>query len=448
MFKNNPAFKIGNRTVVISYITQFFQYGIALIVLPVILKQLEATEIGVWYLFLSISSLINLMDFGFGPSIQRSVAFVASGAQELKKDGLVITEDSQVNIKLMASLFQTSRKLYKKISLAILFLSMFCGTLYLYNSLKEDFTIYLFFIWSIFVLSTSINFYFSYILSFLKGYGFIEEYNKNIIISKVLYILVLYIMLIAGCGILSLVLATFVNCISMMVQAEYVLSKKVEYYKSIVRTKKYEDLIPILWKNAKNGGIVSIGVFMLSQAGVLLSGFYLDIREVGQLGLTLQILGIIVVLARVNLTTNIPRISSLWVFNDTISIRKLFIKCQIVGYLIFFLGVFILIIFGNSILENFLHSNVLLPSSSVLLLYSFFYFMEITHGNCCSLIATSNNIPFAYASIISGITSIICTLLFIFLNWGIISFPLGLICGSLPYNSWKWPLLTYRMLRK
>ena len=74
--------------------------------------------------------------------------------------------------------------------------------------------------------------------------------------------------------------------------------------------------------------------------------------------------------------------------------------------------------------------------------------MEITHGNCVTLISTENKVPFYKASIVSGVISIIVTLILLVNNVGIYSFPIGLICGSLPYNSWKWPLVVYKMLWK
>lgn len=274
----------------------------------------------------------------------------------------------------------------------------------------------------------------------------IADYNINIIISKMVFVISLYIFVFMGMGLLSLVIATFLNVTIMIFMGLHDLFKKVDGFKKWFFAREYDNLFSILWKNARNSGIVSIGVFLLSQAGVLISGFYLNIQEVAQLGLVLQLYGILVVVSRVYFNTFIPKLSALWIGDNIYQIRSLFLRCQLVGYVTFFSGMAVLYFAGDVILKDIIHSNVLLPSGAVILLYGFFNFMEITHGNCCSLISTSNNIPFVKASIASGVISTICTLLFIFLDMGMISFPLGLVCGSLPYNSWKWPCETYKLL--
>lgn len=440
--------EVGKKTIVISFLSQFFQYGVTILVLPAVLSQLAAADMGVWYIFLSITSMIKLLDFGFAPSIQRNIAYVAAGAKELKVDGYVITDqNSGIDDRLMSSLIQTSKFIYRRISVAVLLLSLSLGSVYLFYALKDSFSVEVLVIWIVYSFGVTFDLYFSYILSLLRGMGFISEFNINIIISKTIYILLLYVLIYFNFGLMSLVIATFANVVIMVALGFFELYRKVDKFKEWFHTKKYENLFHILWKNARNSGLVGVGVFLLSQSGVLISGIFLNVTEVAQLGLILQLYGILVVLARVYLTTYTPQISSLWVSGDIGKIQKVFLKCQLVGYLIYISGVMVIYFMGNTILSQIIHSNVLLPSGSVILLYGFFYMMEITHGNCCSLIGTSNNIPFVNASIVSGLISIVFTLIFIMFNMGMISFPLALICGSLPYNSWKWPYEAYLLLK-
>ncbi len=439
-------YNLKKRTIILGYLTQFFQYGAGFIVLPVILNKLDADDLGLWYLFLSISSIVSLLDFGFSGSIQRNVAYVYSGASTLLEDGYVPTNKGKIDYYLLKSLIFTSKRIYKYVAIGVLVLSSTFGSLYLYYTVQQEIDLIKVCTWFLFVITTSINFYYTYILSILKGKGLIDDYNLNIIISKILYILVLYFGVISGWGLFALVVGNLVNIISMVILG------KIKYLsaneKKILNNRKIEseNLFPILWKNARNSGIVNIGVLLLSQAGVILSGIFLPLEDVAKLGLILQIFGIIVVLSRVYLMTVMPKLSSMWITDTKSNIAKLFLKSQLIGYVIFFTSVLFLVLLGDYILINIIHSKVMLPSVTVILLYTFFYFMEITHGNCCSLISTSNNIPFTRASITSGVVSIVVTVILLNMNIGIVSFPLGLICGSLPYNSWKWPLVTYKIL--
>ena len=447
MSENNSQFTLNSHTILISYFTQFLQYGVAILVLPIVLHRLTAVDMGIWYLFLSIFSMVSLLDFGFGPSIQRSAAYVFSGATELLEEGFKITKSKTISYSLLKSLLYTSKNIYKKISIGILLLALILGTVYLYFSLKDKFTTKLVCTWILYIFSISFNFYYGYILSFIKGRGLINKYNIIILASKSAYIVSLYVFVLLDWGLLSLVLANFINTFLIVF-----LGKKIVYDKN---TKKqidyigdnYEDIFPIIWKNAKNSGIVGIGVFLFSQAGVFLSGLFLSLDVVAQLGLTLQIFSVIVVMSRVYLYTSVPKISSMWITGEKEKISMLFLRSQLIGYSIFFISVAIMLLFGNWLLKTAIHSNVLLPSMLVTSLYALFNFMELTHGNCCTIISTTNNIPFTKASLIAGVISVISTLIFIKFNLGMVSFPLGLICGSLPYNSWKWPLETYKIFK-
>lgn len=438
-------FDISTRTVLLSYVTQFFQYGITLLILPVILTGLSSEDLGVWYLFLSVSSMVSLLDFGFNPSIQRNVAYVFSGARKLLSDGFQEGSQGYMDYYLLKSLVFTSKKIYQKISLFILLIAGSFGTIYIAYSLKEHYSNSVLLVWLLFVLTISMNFYFGYLLPFVKGRGKISEYNLIVIVSKSGFLLVLFVFIYLNVGVLSLVIATFVNSISTIILSNRAFLNHEEKSKISTIITPPINLFDVIWQNAKNTGIVNIGVFLFSQTGIFLSGLFLSLNDVAQLGLTLQLFNALIVVCRVHFYTVIPKISSMWISSSLMGIRKLFIKSQLIGYTFFFGGLFILLGCGNFMLLHIIHSNVLLPSSTVTLLYGFFYFMEITHGNCCTLISTMNKIPFTRSAIIAGSVSCILTLLFIKMNLGMISFPLALICGSLPYNSWKWPLETYKI---
>ena len=59
---------ITKKDVLWGYIAQFFNIGAGILLLPVILKLLPADILGVWYIFLTISSLVQMIDCGFQPT--------------------------------------------------------------------------------------------------------------------------------------------------------------------------------------------------------------------------------------------------------------------------------------------------------------------------------------------------------------------------------------------
>ena len=128
----SEEFIVNKKTVVLSYITQFFQYASAIIILPIILAYLDKSTLGVWYIFLSVSSLSYLLDFGFSSSLSRNISFVFRGAKEIIKEGSpVLSDNGEIDYNLLRSLLYTSTRTYGRISI-ILFISLISlGTIYI-----------------------------------------------------------------------------------------------------------------------------------------------------------------------------------------------------------------------------------------------------------------------------------------------------------------------------
>lgn len=437
-------FQIGKTAVAWGFVSQFFQYGVAILILPVILNKLPESDMAIWYIFMSVSAVVSLVDFGFSPSLGKQVSFVFSGVNELQADGVCVDRTDIINYSLLNDLYKTCVKLYRKIAFAIGILLLSGGSIYLFFAIK-DFDLSIAISWILFIGSLVYNFYYNYILIFINGRGLVKENNRLIIISKSIYVISLFILIYCEVGLLSLVVANFLSTFVFRF-----LGKRIAFddeLKALLSPyQEYNDLTSVIWHNAKRYGVTNLGVVLLSHSSVFLSGLFLSLSEVAQLGLTVQIFSIICVMSRVVLSTFSPKFSSLFVQKDYIQIKKLFIKSQLFAYMIFIASTLVVIFYGNFILRNIIHSNVLLPNTWLLILYMLFYFMEITHGNCVTLISTENKVPFYKASIISGVMSILVTILLLINHLGIYSFPIGLICGSLPYNSWKWPFVVYKML--
>lgn len=437
-------FKITGKAVILGYFAQLFNYGVAIFVLPFILKYLTINDLAIWYIFVSISSIVSLLDFGFSITISRQVSYIYAGAQSLCKDGCSNIINSEINFGLLKSVLETSKKIYRRISICIFVLLLSAGTIYLSYVSNIDSRIML--IWFLYVIGITINFYYYYINAFILGRGAVSINNMIILCSKLTFLIVLSIGIYFNWGLLSLVLAQFANIlVTRILGIKCYIPKMVK--KQIELITNYDNCLSVIGPNAGKQGIVSIGSILLSQAGTLISGLFLSLEQIAQLGLTLQIFGILSVLCRVCLQTHIPLYSALWVNNNIKEIRQTFLKDQIIAYLILFIGSLIIIFKGNCILK-FIGSNVMLPPANILILYFIFYLMEMTHGNCVSLISTENKVPYYIAGIMAGITSVLVTLILLASNWGLVALPLGLISGNLPYNSWKWPLVVYKKITK
>ena len=150
--------QISKSDVIWSYIAKFFALATSIIVLPLVLRMLTAEEVGMNYLMATVSSMVMLIDFGFGPQFGRNFSYVYSGAQSLKKQGVVQNEAGQINYHLLAVLLKTAKQVYQRLSLAGLSLMLTFGTAYIYvitdgfTSIHNSFLIWITYSFSIYFL--------------------------------------------------------------------------------------------------------------------------------------------------------------------------------------------------------------------------------------------------------------------------------------------------------
>ena len=101
---------INKKDVLWSYFSKFFNLASGLLILPLMLTMLSEDEVGMNYLMLTIGSLVTLLDFGFAPQFGRNISYLYSGAQELKKEGVVIPKSKfKINYKLLATMICTAK---------------------------------------------------------------------------------------------------------------------------------------------------------------------------------------------------------------------------------------------------------------------------------------------------------------------------------------------------
>ena len=81
--------KTSRNDIIWNYTANILNIGVSIVVLPLILKMLSAEEVGLWYVFLSISSLALLIDFGFSATLMRHISYAVSGASEIDRKSVV-----------------------------------------------------------------------------------------------------------------------------------------------------------------------------------------------------------------------------------------------------------------------------------------------------------------------------------------------------------------------
>lgn len=440
--------KITRKDVLWSYFAQIFTVASGLITLPLILKLLSAEEIGMNYLMLSLGALVSLFDFGFTPQFSRNIAYVFTGAQALQKEGVIVTETSTINYRLLATMIHTAEFVYRRLAIVVVLVMLTLGTYYIYyvtkgftnidNSLS---------IWVLYSVGTFFNIYYSYYSSLLIGKGLIMESKKAMVYSRLVYILLAFLFLFSGFGLMGVVLANviapFVNrFISYRYFFTEELNEKISIY-SISKKEKLE-LFEIVWHNAKKLGLVFLGAYAINKLSIFLAGLYLSLADVGSYGLMIQLFGLLSMVSGMFFNVFEPRFSSLRTKGESTALLKEFAFSMNIYYLTFISGAIGLVYLGPYFL-SMISANVTLPSLFIMSLFAVVLFLEGNHSNFATLIVTNNSVPFVTSALVAGFFIGLGDYISLkYTGYGILGLVAVQGLVQLAYANWKWPLFIFK----
>ena len=430
-----------------SYFAQIFQFGAGIIVLPIVLKKLPSNELAIWYVFLTIYSLVNLLDFGFRPTIARNVSYVFSGLKSLPTKGIGSIHDvteSQIDYHLLSLLTATCEKIYRIISICCL-VSVAFASLYVY-SLISDFEnkTYIICAWFIFGCSCTLNFYFSYYGAFLIGCGKIKESRKIVIYSKSIFIFATYFGLAFDWGIVAISFAHLLNSLTVRwLSYKYYYSRnlknKIKRFSQPHGKEELQKIFKALWGNSYRLGLVSLGSFLILKFNYFICISFIGVQIAAQYGLTQQLLEFSIECCLVIFNTYLPIINANRIQRNTENVKKFFSISLIIAWLTYMSAVIVIICFGQWGLLLLKSQTFLLPVK-LFLFYSFVMFLEFNHSISAALITTKNEVPFVLPALISGCFIALFSFIAVkYLALGVFGVIFSQFIVQLVYNNWKWP---------
>lgn len=435
--------KITKKDVLWSYFAQIFTVASGLITLPLILKLLSAEEIGMNYLMLSLGALVSLFDFGFTPQFSRNIAYVFTGAQVLQKEGVAVTETSMINYRLLATMIHTAEFVYRRLAFIVFFALLTLGTYYIYYVTKGFTNINnSLIIWILFSIGIFFNIYFSFYNSLLIGKGLIMESKKAMVYSRIVYIILAFVFLFSGLGLLGVVIANFVApFVSRFISYRYFFTNELDAKINIYTISKNEKLevFEIVWHNAKKLGLVFLGAYAINKLSIFLAGLYLPLSEIGSYGLMIQLFGLLSMVSGMFFNVFEPRFSSLRTKGDTTALLKEFAFSMNIYYVTFIIGSISLLYLGPYFL-SLISSNVTLPSFVIMSLFAVVLFLEGNHSNFATLIVTNNSVPFVTSALVAGFFIGLGDYISLkYTGYGILGLVAVQGIVQISYANWKWP---------
>lgn len=433
-----------------SYLSSFFKIASSILILPIVLRSLPSEQIAFWVIFSTITSLVALFDFGFGPSFTRNISYVFSGSKEIKSIGFetVSSSSSDVDYSLLKQLIVAMKFFYFRLSIIVFFVISIAGTIYiqslLLNFKGSQVEIYL--TWFFVCITSAYSIYSSYYESLLLGKGMIMQAKKIQLLAQILFIFFSGIALLNEWGISSVFIAQLLS----LLLTRYLLFRAffTPYIKKKLESgniKISHDVLNKIKPNSVKVGITTLGGFLVTRSAVFIGAKYLTLDEVAMYGISVQIIRIISILSSVTIATYLPKIVQLITVGDIPSIKAIYIKAVWIQIITFSFGALFTILCGNTALEYLKSETHLLPPSLLFLAFVIFYF-EANQALAGNIILTSNEVPFFKASLFAGLFTVV--ILFIFLEvqgLGVCALILAPGIANI-YNNVKWPHVVSKQL--
>lgn len=436
-----------------DFIWSFFAYGLSIgsniLVLPFILFFLPLNEVGLWFTFLSIAMLANLVDFGLSPSILRNTSYIWSGAEEIKSKGITSSfKKGKPNLKLLINIVDISRKIYLLIAVFALVLTLSIGTLYVSKVASGINTSYLLSSWFIFSFGIFLNIAFNFWTPLLKGIGEIKRSQQSLVYSKLVFIIISIILLYFSLGLIGVACAyTLSGFILRLVSKFYFLKSlnkiNLQLTSSILK-KLDKNLFNKLWFNSWRLGVVSLGAYTILQSNILLCSYFFGLEVTASYGLVIQIFAVTSALSMTPYQTYLPEFNQALSFKDFHAAKRIIILSARSSWLIFITISILIVLLLPQLANRFMETNLLI-SQCMLVFMSIYLFLETNHSMFSGFIASENKIPFMNSAILSGLGVITSSLILInYTNLGIWSLLISPAIVQLIYNNWMWPLYIFK----
>ena len=444
--------KVKRKDAIWNFIGTVLSMGANLIILPVILYCLKDDDIAIYYIFTSLAGIAALFDFGFAPSMARSMAYAFSGVESISKTGSHKRCVEEPNYRLMKLLVSSCKVIYASLATVALLLALIFGTLYILKVSGEMHGTEYVVPWIIYAISIFLNILFGYYSVFLRGVGAVAEVNEATIFSRIIQIALTVGLLLVGCGLYGVSIAYLLYGLVFRVTAK----RKFFNYRSIGRklelvcekttVTEIGNILSQLWPNTWRDGLVTLSNYFVGQATTILASVYLSLNETGVLSLCIQLITAIATVAQVLLTVYQPAMQSSFVSNE-VKKQKKYLSTVVFFYIVVFWTLLIaLYIVGLPVIGWIKPSYCI--DKLLMLEVGVYFFILYLRNLYCSYISTTNRLMYYKSFVIASFLCIVFEMLMGgVLKLGANGLVLGQLMSQIVFCAWYWPYFVHKELK-
>lgn len=435
--------KIGKRDVAWSTAATAFNLGSGFILLPVLMFYLSSDLLALWYIFLSLGSIVNLLDFGLNPSFARNVTNAWCGAREILKFGVTNDTMAETNYDLLRRVVKASRVVYAILAIVATLALITFGTAYLVMiadvSSHESFIV----AWFMFCLAICLNIYYGYYAVFLRGIGEVGSYSRICILSKLVQLGGSLVLLYFGLGLAAVSIGYLASGLSLRFLSKKRFQARVgsanDKGGSVrVSLRETKDMLCIVWPNAWRDGLVSLSEYLATQASTIVCSVFMPLEFTGLYAITLQLANAVCSLSGVVAVSLRPQLQSAYLAGDRSQCAKIVaisIGSLVVVFLLGIVGIPLVIMPLLELVNPCYDFQV-----PLFLLMAAYLCVYSRIKQYAAFISLTNDIPYCASMAITSIAGVLLSIaLMMFFDGSPYALVSAQLCSQICYNFWRWP---------
>jgi len=413
--------------------------GGLLLVTPLILRNFSPAQTSLWFLFLTIASLIMMADFGFGPSFVRAISYARGGRRTLESGADLLEGPNQ---PLLGSIYRALLKSYTRLSLIGGVLGAGLGTWAVMKPVseladaREGWAA-----WGI-VLVASIGIFRNNAYSnWLQGLNLVARVRRAEAILALGTTLLTATVVFATHNFLWTILAAQVGTLLSSLMIRHIGRTAVPIAE-VTSSEAEKSVMAFIWPAAWRSGV---GVLM-SSAIIQASGvIYAQMAPPSQVApylLAMRILQMIIQISMAPFYSKIPHFAALYAADRRPELIRDVQKGMARAHWVYVAGILGVALTVQPLL-HLIGSKVSFVSTTLWLFMGLAFFIERMGAMHLQFYSLSNHILWHTVTAVSG-TIYLLALLLLLPVIGAFAFPLGILLGYAGFYSWFSARLVYR----
>jgi O-antigen/teichoic acid export membrane protein len=414
-------------------------------VLPIALRRLPATELGLWYFFSSIAEFALTAELGMANIIGRVASYFMGGLSRVPVGGLLPTgmarTNTTPNFEGLAGLVFMARRVYFRLALGAMTFLLTIGLFiafrkssHLDSPIATSLATY-----AVLSLATILSILTAYWPTLLSGIGQVRRAQHALLAGLAVNYLISAVGLLSGAGILSLALGQLALVVTTFTVSYQKTKRSLPQLRSAEpQPIAFGEIWPATWRAL----LASFGAYGCTFATVLICGLVTNLETTASYGLSFRLAVVAHGLASVWLSVKTPYISTARAAGDWESAIRYVRSTMLPSAFTYLACAGFLWFFGPAVLQ-LLHSRTELLSPPLLAALFMMIGLDFFVGFHAAVILTANRFPHLRIYLASGLASIVaaCVLGKMFGVAGVIAAPMAVQVFStywwIPRRCWQ-----------